>query len=232
MSKRVALMMSTLALGVLGGALLGGCGGGTTTVTVSGAPNASDGSTGASTAAHTTSTARTATPTTTTTTTAAGAQGAGAQGSGPTRTAPEPAFAQHGGTGAEEATGAATAAAVAVVETHGYTPNDTSEYHQGQTLKVLVGTRTGSADGYDQRAFFFLDGKYIGTDASQPSASVRVVGQSDTEVTLAYPLYRSHDPLCCPSGGRATVRFQLNDGRLVPLQPIPPASSAAGLNRQ
>ena len=119
------------------------------------------------------------------------------------------------------------AAAVPVVRAHGYTPEDTSDYHPNQTLRVLIGTRTGSADGYDQRAFFFLDGHYIGTDASQPSASVRVVSQSDTEVTLAYALYRSHDPLCCPSGGQATVHFQLNDGQLVPLEPIPPASSTA-----
>jgi hypothetical protein len=124
------------------------------------------------------------------------------------------------------------AAAVAAVKNQGYTPNDTSEYHPGQTLRVLVGTRTGSADGYDQRAFFFVDGKYIGTDASQPSASVRVVDQSDTEVVLAYPLYRPHNPLCCPAGGQATVHFQLNDGKLVPLQPLPSASPTAALSRQ
>jgi hypothetical protein len=206
---------------------LGGCGGGTKTVTVSSAPvAASDGSTVSSGGApHTGSTAHSAPAPTTATHSAE-------QPASSTRTAPEPAFAQHGGTGAEETTGAEAAAAVAVVKTHGYTPDDTSEYRSGQTLKVLVGTRTGSADGYDQRAFFFLDGKYLGTDSSQPSASVRVVGQSDTEVVLAYPLYRPHDPLCCPGGGQTSVHFQLNDGRLVPLQPIPPASSASGLNRQ
>lgn len=97
---------------------------------------------------------------------------------------------------------------------------------------MLLGTRTGSADGYDQRAFFFLDGKYLGTDSSQPSASIRIVSQADTEVVLGYALYHSHDPLCCATGGQATVHFQLNNGQLVPLQPIPPASSTAGLSRQ
>jgi hypothetical protein len=121
---------------------------------------------------------------------------------------------------------------VALVKRHGYTPDDTAEYRPSQTLRVLVGTRTGSGDGYDQRAFFFLGGRYLGTDASQPSASVRVVGQSDTEVVLAYALYRPRDPLCCPSAGQATVHFQLNDERLVPLQAIPPASSATGTSRQ
>jgi hypothetical protein len=51
-------------------------------------------------------------------------------------------------------------------------------------------------------------------------------------VTLAYPLYHAHDPLCCPSGGSASVSFQLNNGKLTPLQSIPPASSATGLSRQ
>jgi hypothetical protein len=221
-----------LALGALGGGSLAGCGGGTTTVTVPpSAPSADSESTGTSTTAHTTSTASTATPTTATTGTT-GPQGTGEQGASTTRTAPEPAFARRGATGPEEAAGAEVAAAVAAVKTEGYTPNDTSEYHPNQTLRVLVGTRTGSADGYDQRAFFFLEGKYIGTDASQPSASVRVVGQSDTEVVLAYPLYRPHNPLCCPAGGQATVHFQLDDGKLVPLQPIPSASPTAALSRQ
>ena len=62
-------------------------------------------------------------------------------------------------------------AAVAVVRAHGYTPDDTSEYHPGQTLRVLVGTRTGSGDGYGQQAFFFVDGRYIGTDTKEPSAT-------------------------------------------------------------
>jgi hypothetical protein len=81
---------------------------------------------------------------------------------------------------------------------------------------------SGSGDGYGQQAFFFVNGRYIGTDASQPSATLRVVGQGDTEVTLAYPLYRDGDPLCCPGAGQARVRFQLNNGKLTALDPIPP----------
>ena len=114
----------------------------------------------------------------------------------------------------------------------GFTPKDTSDYHADQALRVLVGTRTGSADGYGQQAFFFVNGRYIGTDAKQPSATLKVVGQSDTEVTLAYPLYRESDPLSSPSGGDARVTFQLNNGKLVPLGKIPPVESGAGLGRQ
>ena len=97
---------------------------------------------------------------------------------------------------------------------------------------VKVDWILGSGDGYGQQAFFFVNGRYIGTDASQPSATLRVASQGDTEVTLAYPLYRKGDPLCCPGGGQAQVHFQLNNGKLAPLEPIPPSSSSSALSRQ
>lgn len=194
---------------------LGGCGsGGTKTVSVSSATSG--------TAARRTTTASTtpSPPKTTSTSTTI------PSGGETTRTTTAPAFTKEP-TSAEGLSGA-----LAVVKARGFTANNASDYHSGQTLRVLVGTRTGSGDGYAQQAFFFVGDRYIGTDASQPSAGVKVVWQGDTEVTLAYPLYRPHDPLCCPGGGQATVRFQLNNGRLVPLGSIPPASSQTGLSRQ
>jgi hypothetical protein len=192
--------------------LLPGCGSGTKTVTVSSVPPV------AQTGATTTPAAKTPTtrtqPTGTETTT-----------SGTTHSAPEPAFTQ------EKAPSEGAAAAAAIVRAKGFTPNDTSQYHSNQALRVLVARRTGSGDGYAQQAFFFVNGRYIGTDTREPSATLRVVFQGDTEVTLAYPLYRKNDPLCCPGGGQATVRFQLNNGRLTPLDPIPPAERSNGLSR-
>jgi hypothetical protein len=122
--------------------------------------------------------------------------------------------------------------AVAVVRAKGFSPSNTSDYHPSQTLRVLIGTHAGSGDGHGQQAFFFVNGRYIGTDSSKTSATVRVVSQGDTEVALAYPLYRRNDPACCPGGGQAQVRFQLNNGKLVALDPIPPTSSQNGLSRQ
>jgi hypothetical protein len=212
-----ALVLSLSAGALLGGAgtLLGGCGSQTKTVSASGAPAVAPTSGTASTPTTTTATTKSTTPSTT------GTAG-GASAPATTRTAPEPAFTQQEGH-AEGAQGAA-----AIVRAHGYTPSDTSEYHSGQTLRVLVGTRTGSGDGYGQQAFFFVGGRYIGTDAKEPSASVKVISQGDTEVALAYPLYRKGDPLSSPSGGHTTVRFQLNNGKLAPLGAIPPASSSGG----
>ncbi len=212
------LLAGALALGcgALAALALAACGSQTTTVTVGSAPSPS------STATQQTGTG---TATTVTSTTKTGPSTASSAPS-TTRTATEPEFAEHEKSGSETA-----GAAAAVVRSHGYTPNDAAQYHANQTLGVLVGTRTGSADGYGQQAFFFIDGKYIGTDTKEPSAMVRVLAQTDTSVTLSYPLYRHSDPQCCPGGGQATVRFELNNGKLVPTGTIPPVSSSSGLSR-
>lgn len=193
--------------------LLAGCGGGTKTVSVASAPLPEATTT---TPARTPRTGTTTTPASTpTSTTPAPSEHGGTSGpAATTRTATAPAFT-HEGTGAG-ATAEGLSAAEAVLQANGYTASSTSDYHPDQTLRVLVGTRAGSAEAGGQQAFFFVDGRYIGTDAKQPSASLHVVSQGDTEVTLAYAL---------SSGGQATVRFQLNNGKLVPLGSIPSASS-------
>jgi hypothetical protein len=211
-------MLPPLLLALTAAIPLSGCGG-------SGSKAASATGTTSARAASTATTAPPAATTRTATTTAPTSTTGTSPAPTTTRTAPEPAFTQ------QEAHAEGVQAAAAVVRAHGYTPNDTAEYHADQTLRVLVGTRTGSGDGYGQQAFFFLAGRYIGTDAKEPSASVRVVSQGDTEVALAYPLYRKGDPLSSPSGGQTTVRFQLNNGKLTPAGRIPPASSSAGLSR-
>jgi LppP/LprE lipoprotein len=211
MTRSSALALLATACGA---AVLAGCGSGTKTVSVSGNPTVTQ--------PPTTSSPRTSS-TTTTAKAPTGGQGAT---TGTTRSAPEPAFTKEKPTSEDEA------AAAAVVRSKGFTPNDGSQYHSNQALRVLLATRTGSGDGYGQQAFFFVNGRYIGTDAKAPSATLRVVSQSDTEVTLAYPLYRKSDPLCCPGGGQARVRFQLNNGRLTALDTIPPAERSSGLSRQ
>jgi hypothetical protein len=214
-------MRSTLAIGITAlTALLAltGCGsGGTKTVSVANTLGASTGATnpGGVTAGRTSSTQTTAKT--------ESRQSTPAQS---TRTATAPAFTK------ETSGGESLNQAVAVVKAHGYTPDDTASFHPNQTLQVLVATRTGSADGYAQQAFFFVDGRYLGTDTSTPSAGIKLVSQGDTEATLAYRLYRPGDPLCCARGGEATVRFQLNNGRLIPLDPIPPANSSSAASRQ
>jgi hypothetical protein len=193
----------TFAAGLLALALAG-CGSSTKTVSVGDAPTA--------TPSQTTTSATSPPASATSSTPSSGGTPSGTT----TRSAPEPAFSE------QEHGGDALAAATAVLRAHGYTPVSTADYHASHALEVLIGMHSGSGDGYGQQAFFFVNGRYIGTDASQPSATLRVVGQGDTEVTLAYPLYRDGDPLCCPGAGQARVRFQLNNGKLTALDPIPP----------
>jgi LppP/LprE lipoprotein len=207
-AMRRLLATLLLALG-----LLSGCGSQTKTVTAAGSPPST------STSIATTATTSSTPSTTTTATTPASTT--------TTRAAPEPSFTES----EQESKSGTLGAAVAAVRARGFTPKDTAEYHSGQTLRVLVGIRTGSGDGYGQQAFFFLDGRYLGTDAKEPSAKLKVVSQTDTEVAIAYPLYRSSDPLCCPGGGQKVVHFALNNGKLSALDEIPPANSKTGLSR-
>jgi LppP/LprE lipoprotein len=209
---RLPLLLATAAL-VLA---TGGCGSsGTKTVSVSSAlPSGA-------TTQRTTTTGTTKSSPTPTTSTSTGTSTNETGGAEATRTTTAPAFTK------ESTGGEGLGAAVAVIKAHGYTAGGTSTYRPEQTLRVLVGTRTGSSDGYGQQAFFFVDGRYIGTDTSEPSASVKVVGQSDTEVTLAYSLYKAGEPLSKPSGEKI-VRFQLNNGHLAALDPIPSSSARNG----
>jgi hypothetical protein len=140
-----------------------------------------------------------------------------------TVTLPEPGSAPSAG---------GLAAAETTVRQHGYTPTGTGTYRSDQTLRVLVGVRTGSGDGYNQLAFFFVRDRYIGTDTKDPSAGIAVVSQGDTQVTLRYPLYRPDDPNCCPSGGQRAVTYVLDNGRLEPRGSIPSASRSAPLSRR
>jgi hypothetical protein len=204
-------------LGVaLAALLLAGCGGGTKTVSVASAPPAVQTTSTSTTQPGTATTTPAGRSTTTSTSTGpAPSANGGTSSPGTTRTAPAPAFTG-GGTGASGATAEGLSAAEAIVRAKGFTVSSASDYHPDQTLRVLVGARAGAAEGNGQQAFFFVDGRYIGTDAKQPSAQINVVSQGDTEVALAYAL---------AGGGQATVHFQLNNGKLVPLGPIPSASA-------
>lgn len=208
--KALTLTSSIAALGLA----LAACGSGTKTVSVAGAP-------ATQTQPAQPPTGTTSRPSRTTSV----PQNGSATAPTVTRSAPEPAFTQQerGGEGAHAAT--------ALLRAKGFTPTNAADYHPHQALEVLIGMHSASGDGYGQQAFFFVNGRYIGTDASKPSATLRVASQSDTEVTLSYPLYRRGDALCCPGGGQTKVRFQLNNGKLTALDAIPTLSRNAGLAR-
>jgi hypothetical protein len=164
----------------LAAASLAGCGSATKTVSVSSAPSETNTTSSAtSSASKTTSTTATSSATTTEAQQTTTAQAT------TSRTSSAPAFVER----EEEAKKGPLAAAVATVEHAGFVPDDTKQYREGQTLRVLLATKSGAqgqaSPGYTEQAFFFVDGRYIGTDASQPSAAIRLVSQGETEVVLS-----------------------------------------------
>jgi hypothetical protein len=133
--------------------------------------------------------------------------------------------------GATPSSGGTLSDAVAKVNSLGFNVDDPNDYESSHTLRVLIGTRKDSGDGYAKQAFFFVGGRYIGTDTSDISRGIRVEDQQDTTITLGYALYRRNDPLCCPSGGDGRVRYHWDGSHLVPLDPIPSSSSSASVSR-
>jgi hypothetical protein len=110
----------------------------------------------------------------------------------------------------------------------GYEVDDPGTYHPEYALHVLVGSAgDGHAVAHHEWAFFFAgDGVLLGEDVRLPSASVILVGQGPAFVALAYQLYAPGDPDCCPSLGKAAVRYRLGPGgRLLRLDPLPPRAA-------
>ena len=111
--------------------------------------------------------------------------------------------------------------AESVVQSQGYTPANSDGFTNDNRLKVILGTATGSADGYQQRAFFFADGRYLGNDSKDPSAGVTLSDQTNDTVTLQYAIYAPGDPLASPSQPSQTARFRYDGSRLTTLVPVP-----------
>lgn len=117
-------------------------------------------------------------------------------------------------------------AAVGQMRSQGFEPVATSTYNPRRSLRVLIGRPKASSTGVrGRRAFFFVRAQYIGTDAISPSLRLKVAGQNGGRITLAYTRYAAGDKPCCPSDGTVKVRFEMGDGRLQPLDPIPPAAA-------
>jgi LppP/LprE lipoprotein len=123
------------------------------------------------------------------------------------------------------------AAAVARVRRAGYTPDGIIGWDPTATLNVLLATRTGSGLGYNRKVFFFIKGRFVGNDASRPSAQIIPLWQDDLTAALLYVLYRRSDPVCCPTGGGKIVRFRWNGQRLAALSAVPTDDRRAPLHR-
>ena len=120
----------------------------------------------------------------------------------------------------ESAAGPELKAAIAVMAQQGYVPLETSSYISSDTLRVLIGRRPpGAAPA--ERAFFFDQTKYLGTDAAQPSAAITVASHLDAEVVLSYAIFK---PGATAPSGHRLVHFALDMGQLSPVEAIPSVS--------
>jgi hypothetical protein len=102
-----------------------------------------------------------------------------------------------------------------VLARHGYRALSTATYDAGDTLRVLIGRQPGTAQ---ERAFFFDQTIYLGTDASTPSGQITLVDENDTEAILAYGIYR---PGASAPSSQRRVHFALDMGQLSALDPLP-----------
>ena len=111
--------------------------------------------------------------------------------------------------------------AVGEVRRQGYAPVDLDDYKVDHLLRVLIGEPVGATPP-GMRAFFFVDGEYIGLDATSPSGKLRAGRQLEREITLVYTLYEEGDEACCPKGGDTRVHFVWTGEALEPREDIPP----------
>jgi hypothetical protein len=110
----------------------------------------------------------------------------------------------------------------------GYHVADPGTFHPENTLHVLIGVAgdSGAVPHHEWAFFFDGAGGLLGEDAPLPSASVEVVGQGPANAALAYQLYAADDEDCCPTLGKAAVRFRLDRGRTLRRLDLLPAGSA------
>lgn len=113
--------------------------------------------------------------------------------------------------------------AVDEVRRQGYTAVSLGDYKVDHLLRVLIGKPVGTTPP-GMRAFFFVDGEYIGQDATTASGKIRAGRQLEREITIVYTLYKPGNELCCPKGKETRVHYRWNGEALTPRETIPPAA--------
>lgn len=113
-----------------------------------------------------------------------------------------------------------------------YDPGLANTFDASEPFNVVVGFRKGAESTGAPRAFFFLNGAFLGNDDPAPSAGITMRWRAGDTIALEYTLYRPNNPQCCATGGAATVRYRLRGRSVVRLDRLPPASFAAPLSRR
>lgn len=81
---------------------------------------------------------------------------------------------------------------------------------------------TGAASDRPQQVLFFDHDTPLGSATPQPRPYISVTSAGDDSASVQYQWRQGQDAACCPTG-IGTVRFQIVDGKLEALDPIPGA---------
>lgn len=114
--------------------------------------------------------------------------------------------------------------AVAVLQQQGFEAVALKRYRGDQQLRVLLGRPQGVPEG-GRRAFFFVEGRLVGTDAPDTSGALSVFRTTSKRVTLKYRLYEPDDDACCPEAGEQKVRFEWDGQQIQVLDMVPEATA-------
>jgi LppP/LprE lipoprotein len=79
---------------------------------------------------------------------------------------------------------------------------------------------SGDASDSPGQVLFFDRRSPIGTPTPDPRPYITVTAMGNDTAAVQYQWRQGQDPACCPTG-IATVRFQIEDGKLKALDPIP-----------
>ena len=114
---------------------------------------------------------------------------------------------------------------IAVINGKGYdvtgsAPNASVQTASGETLSAWIGVRM-SSDGYNQFVFFFLNGKYLGTDTANPSLNITSAKAVGNSIAVTYAVYKKSDSYADPTGTPVTITYTWNGSKLVPNKPYP-----------
>lgn len=103
----------------------------------------------------------------------------------------------------------------------GAAPNASVQTSSGETLSAWIGVEM-QGDGYNQFVFFFLNGKYLGTDTAKPSAQITSAKPAGTgSIAVTYPVYKKGDAFVKPTGTPVTITYHWDGAKLTPNKPYP-----------
>ncbi|WDL95921.1 LppP/LprE family lipoprotein [Alicyclobacillus sp. ALC3] len=118
------------------------------------------------------------------------------------------------------------ASEMAVIHSKGYSvtahkPNASVKTATGETLSAWICILSASQDGYAEHVFFFLNGKFLETDAQLSPEITTAKAAGTGAIAVTYPVYKSTDALAKPTGTPVTITYTWNGSKLVANKPYP-----------